>query len=442
MKDLISKITHFFTHDLWNLGTNTAGERPGDAAMLRWLRILYVAGQGFHYDRCTLRASALTFYSLLAIVPVLALAIGIAQGFGLDLVIERELLFQFSNYQEVVAEALTFARNLLAQTRGSVIAGLGIIILIWTVVNILSQIEDSFNYIWMVRQARSWKRKFSDYLSASWICPFLMIISSSTLVVMVTEIESITEKIPYIGTYSRFIKLLFDLIPLVATWALMTFLYVFMPNTKVRLKSAFVAGFACAIIYHLFHIIYVWFQFRISSYGAVYGSFVAFPLFLIWLQISWMIILFGAELTYAHQFRGLIALKKDAQARMAFQDRELYALNIMHRSITLFSEGKPAPTAEELADHSRIPLHATKLVLDDLVETSLLSSSLRKQEEVYQPAKDISNLRIADVSLALSRCGYSFPMAQWCGEKHILQKFNELQSSMTESSANKLIKDI
>ncbi len=170
--------------------------------LIKQLRILLLATRGFGQDQCPLRASALTFYSILSIVPVVAMAFGIAKGFGFQEILENQLMEKFSGQEDVMIRVVDFAHSLLENTKGGMIVGIGIIVLLWTVIKLLAHIEGSFNDIWEVKKSRSYGRKFSDYLSIMLISPLLIIMSSSATVFITTKIALITEKVALIGMFS------------------------------------------------------------------------------------------------------------------------------------------------------------------------------------------------------------------------------------------------
>ncbi len=161
--------------------------------LIRQLRIIVLAGRGFAEDKVQLRASALTFYSLLSIIPVVALAFGLAKGFGLDQELEREITNSFSGQQEVMDWIITNARTALNNTKGLYIAGAGIVILIWSVMQLLDNIESSFNHIWQIRSSRPWMRKLTDYITIMLVAPVLIILTSSATVFVTTRMEGFLE---------------------------------------------------------------------------------------------------------------------------------------------------------------------------------------------------------------------------------------------------------
>jgi len=294
-----SKFIAFFKTDIWRIRLRDLPRRKAFA--IKQLRILFLTLHGFSYDKCPLRASALTFYSLLSIVPVAALAFGIAKGFGFAKRLETLLYEKLPGQEDVLTQVIAFANSLLENTKGGVIAGIGIAVLFWSLIKVLSHIESSFNAIWEIKKHRSIGRKISDYLSIALICPILVIMSSSVTVFITTQIKHITEKVALLGMFSPIIFFFLKLLPYGLIWILFTTIYIFMPNTRVNFSSGIIAGVFAGTLYQIVQWAYINFQVLVAKYNAIYGSFAALPLFLIWLQISWLIVLFGAEISFSYQ---------------------------------------------------------------------------------------------------------------------------------------------
>ncbi|MDF2576863.1 MAG: putative ribonuclease [Chlamydiales bacterium] len=363
----------------------------------------------FFKNNCHLRAAALTFYTLLSIVPVLALAFGIAKGFGLEKHLEHEILENFPNQEQIISQFIEFARSILAQTEGEVIAGTGILVLFWSVIQLLSNIEGSLNVIWNVTTARSWKRKIGDYLSAILIGPFLLLTSSSLTVLVKSRLLLFFQGHTAISPASDFVLWGFQWLPIVLIWLLFTFTYWFLPNTQVSIKAALIAGIVCGSAYQVMQWLYVTFQIGTARYGAIYGSFAALPLFLIWLHISWYILLFGAEM--AHAIQGKIGpyCSKFEISKISSKSYFLCALYITYQSVQRFLKGQNAVSALELAKKMTLPLNIIELLLNDLTAVGILAAVYmsKTDEWNYQPAMNLERLSIAKLKSSLENNGAS-----------------------------------
>src|SRR5512135_1767314 len=231
---MIRKIMRFLTNDLWRIRTR---DLPRHRVMLvHPLRVVMRAWRGFDEDKCQLRASALTFYSLLSMVPVVAMAFGIAKGFGFQDLLQKVIMERLQGQEEVAAQIITFANKFLENVNGGIIAGIGVAVLFWTVVQVLGNIESSFNDIWGIKKSRPIMRQFADYLSMMLICPLLLIVSSSATIFVASQVKTLLTQIPALAGVAPLILVSLKILPFVAMWILFTFIYIFMPNTKVTFK--------------------------------------------------------------------------------------------------------------------------------------------------------------------------------------------------------------
>ncbi|PLX13185.1 MAG: YihY/virulence factor BrkB family protein, partial [Marinilabiliales bacterium] len=296
---MLHKVLEFVKKDIWRISFKNMPIYH--VFLLKTLRILLLAFRGYDEDKVSLRSSALTFYSMLSVVPVAAMVIGISIIAGIEKNLINYLNQQFAGHQEILDYIISFAHSFLENTRGGLIAGIGFVILLWSVMKVFSNIESSFNAIWQVRQARNWFRKFSDYIAMLIVAPILLVSSSSATVFISTMLKQLAAESAFVGMLSPLLFFFIKLIPYVLVWLLLTMIFMVMPNTKVSFKSAFVAGIISGTAFVFIQWVYIHFQVGVSKYNAIYGSFAALPLFLIWLQMSWLIVLFGAEISFAVQ---------------------------------------------------------------------------------------------------------------------------------------------
>lgn len=439
---VIKKINDFFSTEIWRI---RADKLPKSKSFfLRQLRIIVLAWRGFDEDKCKLRASALTFYSLLSIVPIVAMAFGVAKGFGFEKRLEVVLLEKFPGQEEVIGRVILFAQSFLQNTQGGLIAGIGIAVLFWTVIKVLGNIETSFNDIWGIKHGRSIGRKFSDYMSVMLICPILLIMSSSMTVLITSQVALILDKIAILGALAPLIMFSLKFLPYLFLWILFTFFYAFMPNTKVLIRSAFLGGVVAGTIYQLTQWAYITFQIGASKYGAIYGSFAALPLFLVWLQVSWLIVLFGAEISFAEQNVETYEFEPDS-LKVSGAFKRLLALRITHLCVKNFFKAKTPWTAAQIAHRLEIPVRLVRQILFELTESGVLVevrfSDLN--EVAYQPAKDIEHLTIQDVLETLDTHGISDIPVESSEE---LRKLEESLKFFAErnkkSDANLLLKNL
>ena len=369
--------------------------------LVRLGRTIALAVLNFNRRQGSSHASALTFYTLLSLVPLAAMAFGVAKGFGFEQLLEKELLTHFAAQQEVIQQVIEFARNMLDNTKGGLIAGIGVVVLFWSVIKVLGKIEDNFNQIWSV-SSRSIVRKFTDYLSIMIIAPVLLIMSGSVTVFIVSKVSALSSQVGLEEVATPAISLGLGLAPYVLLWLLFCVVYLIMPNTRVHLGSAFLAAILAGSAYQFLQVGYVKFQIYVTTYNAIYGSFAALPLFLIWLQLSWSIVLFGAEIAHAFPQSKVADPKSGLHPRSASQTR-LLALGICHAVVQRFHRDEPAMTEEEIAQRLAISPRETREMVDMLIRARLLS---RVQVEdqgtaLLLPARDSAHISVQNVVAAI-----------------------------------------
>lgn len=442
IRDQISKFFNFIKVDIWRI--RLADLPFGKSFLIKQLRIIILAIRGYDEDKCFFRASSLTFYTLLSIVPVAAMFFGIAKGFGFEKVLEKRIYENFPGQQEVLSQVLNFSNSLLQETRGGLIAGIGLAVLFWSILKVLNHIERSFNDIWEIKVGRSWGRKFGDYLSIMLISPIFIIMSGSLTVFITTQVEQITQRIALLGMFSPAISFLLKFIPYVLIWALFTFLYIIMPNTKVNFKAGLLGGVVAGTIYQIAQWAYISFQVGAARYNAIYGSFAALPLFLMWVQISWWIVLFGAELSFANQNVDTYEYEPDC-LKISPAYKRLLTLQIAHLLIKNFWNGKKPLTYSQISDRLTMPVRLVHSIIFDLVASGLVSETKTKSDKefAYQPARDISTLTIKTILEALDQNGTEdIPVAKTEDYRALSDALKNFSDDMENSPANKLLKDI
>ena len=439
---LISRAITFIRVDIWRI---RLGDLPlGKSFLIRQLRIIILTIRGYNDDRCLLRASSLTFFTLLSIVPIVAVFFGIAKGFGFERRLERELFQRFPGQEDVLNEIINFANSLLQQTQGGLIAGVGLLVLFWAVLKVLGHIERAFNDIWDIKEGRSWIRKFSDYLAIMLIAPIFILMSGSITVFIQAQVTHLTQKVTFLDVLNPFIYSLFECMPYILIWILFTILYIIMPNTKVSLKAGLLGGVVAGTLYQVAQWAYITFQINTAQVNAIYGSLAALPLFLIWLQVSWWIVLFGAELSYASQNVDIYEFEPDS-LKVSPGYRKLLTLQITHLLIKKFANGDSPPTDAKISDQLQIPIRLVRGILFDLVESGLVSEIKTKNNKqlAYQPARDINQMTIQSILEALDHKGTEdIPVANTMEFQALSDAMQEFSKAMAESPANKLLKNI
>ena len=384
---LLARTIRFVTYDIWRITENEVSGLK--EIYINIIKTVILAVRGFQSENLQTKASALTYSTLLSIVPLLAVLLGIAKGFGFQGTVRQELFDYFPGHEMELNKAFEFVESYLAQAQGGVIIGVGLILLFYTVINLISSVEDTFNDIWQIQKSRPWYRKISDYLALFLVLPVLMTASSGLSIFMSTLQNS------FLGQYLFFTPLV-ELFLHIAPY-IFTGLYVSLPNTKVRFVNGLVAGFIAGCAFQLFQFIYISGQIWVSKYNAIYGSFAALPLLLLWLQLSWLICLFGAELSYASQNVKKFSFERDSKS-ISRRYKDFLTLLIASLIVKRFVKGEKPYTADELSDAYRIPIRITTQILYLLTELNIIIEVNYGNDDrvaYYQPAIDVNKITVS-----------------------------------------------
>ncbi|WP_071144996.1 YihY/virulence factor BrkB family protein [Bacteroides ihuae] len=391
MNKKIKKLWKFLTYDIWRITENEVTRTK--FSLYNIIKTIYVCVNQFSKDRIVNKASALTYSTLLAIVPILAILFAIARGFGFANLMENQVRHGFGGVSNTTEVLLQFVDSYLSQTKSGIFIGVGLVLLLWTVVNLTSNIERTFNRIWQVKKPRSMYRKITDYFSMFLLLPILIVVSGGLTIFMSTALKEMDNFL----VLAPILKFLVRLIPFVLTWFMFAGLYVFMPNTKVKFRHALIAGILAGTAYQAFQFLYIGSQLWVSRYNAIYGSFAAIPMFLLWMQISWTICLFGAELTYAGQNVQNFSFDKDTR-NISRRYRDFISILIMSLIAKRFVKNEKPYTADEISEENHIPIRLTNQTLYQLLEINVIHEVVtdHKSEDIaYQPSIDVNQLNVA-----------------------------------------------
>lgn len=389
----IANIWKFLTYDIWRITENEVTKTT--YAIYNIIKTVYICITRFAKERLISKASSLTYSTLLAIVPILAVLFAIARGFGFDNVMEECIRNNFGGSPEAAEAILSFAQSYLSQTDSGVFLGFGLVMLFWTVINLVMNIEITFNRIWEVKRERSVYRQVTDFFSLILLIPILIVISAGLSIFTTTKLREMEN----FSLLAPILQFLIRLIPYIFTWLMFTGLYVFMPNTRVKFKHALIAGVIAGTAFQTFQYVYINSQLWVSKYNAIYGSFAALPLFLLWLHISWIICLFGAELTYAGQNIKNFNFEWDTR-NISLRYRDFIVILIMSLITKKFERNEPPYTAAQLSEENRIPLRLTRKTLYLLQEIGVIhevANDRKSKEAAYQPSMDINQLSVGMV---------------------------------------------
>jgi len=397
----VDRLRVFLDRDLWEI----------DAADMRWWRrfllnqgqILTLVVRGFFADGCMIRASALTFTTLLSLIPLLALIFSVLKGFGVQNELEPLLLDQLAvGGGAAVTKIVQYINN----TDVSNLGKYGLLLLIVTVLTLLSNIEKSFNSVWGVEETRPLWRRFTDYFSVVTIGPLLLVLAismtstlkSQHLVLTLLEHE-------YVG---EVLLSLFNVLPFMVMWLVFAGLYLFMPNVKVSPRAALIGGIFGGTLWQISQWGYLNFQVGVARYNAIYGTMAALPILMVWIYLSWMIVLLGLEMTYATQ--NLRTIRQDLRGeRVNYASLEFIALTVLLFIGRRFYLGKPALGQEELSDQLDAPSRLLRTILSELTRLGFVVSTERGNDNVgYQPARSLETIKLCDVVHGLAEDGAAY----------------------------------
>ena len=355
-------------------------------------RILYLSVRFFTAKRVMAEASALTYSTLLAIVPILAVVFAIARGFGYNKFIEIWFREALSSQPQAAEAIIGFVNGYLVHTKSGVFLGVGLIFMLYTVLMLMNNVEETFNQIWQVNNSRPIFRSFTNYLAMFLLFPLLLIVLTGVSVFM----ETIANSIPNLLLLGSAMRMLLDLSSYILISLMFFALYVYMPNTKVRPSCAIIPSILAGVSMQLLQLVYIHSQIWVTGYNAIYGSFAALPLFMLWVQISWTICLFGAELTYTSQ--NLDYYDYDAHTDdVSHRYQLMISALIMSRICRRYADGKKAPSADELRQETGVPIRIVNDLLFKLAEARLIievSSDEKGAVSTFVPAESLSNLSV------------------------------------------------
>lgn len=442
----VQRLRDFLLRDLWHL--ELASPSRAKAALLQTVRVFVLAGRNFVHDRCPMRSTSLAFVTLLSLVPLLAFAFSVLKGFDVGEKVKPWLIRQVVGSQEEpeaepaaaaperapTAEPApdaapaqedpgVAAESSAAQGQKQLVEGIltaidrtdvralgtiGLLFLLWTTIKLLSTIEVSFNHIWNVTRSRTFLRKTTDYVSVLVIAPILLVVAMSLTTAF--QSNALVARMRESAVVGPVAALLLSWLRYVGTWIAFTFLYLFMPNTRVRWPAGILGGIVGGTIWQVAFWAYTHFQIGVAKYGAIYTTFAAIPIFMVWLYFSWTIVLFGAEVAHAFESVGRYWEERRA-AGASFAVLEALGLRAMIAMSAAFYDDGRGLTVEELAERCKAPGRLVSQVLQMLAKWRIAVEIVRDDGvSAYHPGRALEKITPADVLSALRHAGQPMPM--------------------------------
>lgn len=359
---------------------------------LEVLKKILLAIRFFTTKRVMNDATALTYSTLLAIVPILAVVFAVARGFGYNKYIEIWFRDALRSQPQAADVIVGFVNSYLIHTKSGVFLGVGLLFMLYTVLMLVTNIERTFNDIWHVKKERSIFRTFTDYSAMLFLVPIVLVVTSGISIFLAT----LTGELPDLFLLTPTIGFLLDISPYVLMSSLFIALYVFMPNTHVRIRTCIVPGIMAGVAMQWLQLVYIHSQMWVSSYNAIYGSFAALPLFMLWVQISWTICLFGAELCYTSQNLDYYDFNTTTSAISHRFQIVIYTM-LMGHICRRFEDGRAPYTINELRDKTGIPIRVVNDLMYKLVDAGLLaeiSSDEKGEQSRFIPAMSTEQLSL------------------------------------------------
>ena len=428
-------LTHFCNEKLWLMRSR---DLPFHRRfLLTTARVVVLTSRRFVQNNCTLKASALTFYTLFSIVPILALIFGIAKGLGLAQILDEKIRTAAADYPAVAEKIIHFSDSMLQSAKGGVVAGVGVLLLIWSAVKLLGSIETNMNEIWGVRHGRSLIRKITDYVAILIICPVLLLAAGSSVVFAAAQVDKVINTLPGAAHFGTVVRMGHSALPLLITWLVFTFIYTAIPNTKVKILPALTAGLITACAYTLLQSFYVFAQFTTSKFNAIYGSFAALPLFLTWLNLSWILIMAGSQLTFSIQNVSEYEMQP-VDSELSQLQRHVYAIEIAAVLIRKFRQCGGTMSDEEISVRLELPIRMVRALLYDLVRCGIITPAApmenQRSARHYLIAMPPEKITVKQLLLSLDELDSSKYMNDRA--RLYLEKYRKIQDSLDQTPAN------
>ena len=371
----------------WSAGKLRVAHHP----VLLWLTRTW---HGFLRDHCLLRGSALTYATLLAVVPLLAVVLALLKGAGFENHLRPFLLDGFPVLEPLAVDHLL---AYIGRANAQAVGGVGLAALLAASVAMLATIEASLNHVFGASRSRSWVRGIGEYLSMIMVGALIIVLS----ILLQTVLGSPTLIQHMFGDQiaSRTTRFGLTFLPWVSVWSGVTFLYRWMPNTHVPMRTAIFGGFIGGTLFQLVQLGYIELQLGFARYHAIYGALAQLPILLVWIYLSWLVILLGAEAVVARRSIGVSEDPRWARTPGAAPTPETLALYVLREVGDAFEAGRPTPRADQIAARLRLSVHAVHTAVRPLQRAGILVNP--EGERGYLPASGLSALTLEQVLSAL-----------------------------------------
>lgn len=431
--DSISKAYRYCTAGIWE------DSRP--KMSVRILKTINLSVQSFLNRDLQIKSMSITYQTILALVPALALLLAISRGFGFQDMVVKELFNYFPSQSKALATGLSFVDTYLKEASSGVFVGVGIIVLLWTLISLLSNIEDAFNNIWDLKSGRTLIEKIKDYIAIFLLIPILMIMSSGISIFMSA---TITDKL-HLAFLTPMVNGMLEALPFLLSWAAFALCFWLIPNTKVKFQYAAISAAFCAIAFEIMQLLFLNGQIYVSKYNAIYGSFAFLPLLLIWLQLSWLLLLTGCGITYSLQ--NIFSYNFFGDMTTVAEDYRLKVLIVVTAVIyRRFHNSMPAPTRDDLSLVYGLPIRMVSSICDLLLRSKLIQKSGvadSHDNSGFVPTTDTDKISIKDVVRTVAETGRKDFIPEFnTTYAEALRQLDEISGKMYDAAGDTLIRDL
>ena len=396
MNPRIQRLREFIQYDLWRQ-SHIGVHAPKKRLLYRLLQTIILVGRGFKDQVLVVRANSLSFALLFAFIPMMALIYAIARGFGFEEVLKEIISGSFLAEANIAPVLLEWIERYLETAREGLFLGIGLIVLIWAVYAFFNMLENSFNSIWNVKKTRSFGRRLTNYVMTLLLVPILVVVTSGISIFLnSTEVLA-----PVLQAIEPIRKFMLRFIPFVATSAVFIWIFMAIPNTKVKFSSAIIPGVVMGLLYQVVQALSMFLVVLFARMSIVYGAFSAIPLVLIWLNITCWLLLVGAELAFAIQNNDLFAYERDIE-NMSRRYKDYVMLYLLSVIVRRFEQGTSPQTAKQMAEDNQLPIRLVQQLLSRLEEISIVRRVYveKEEEEAFVPAMDT---RMITVEMVIGR---------------------------------------
>lgn len=395
IKRNVTKVLRFLTYDIWRV--NKEEESKKRINFYNIVKAFILVFRNLNGAQVSTRASALTYSTLLSIVPLLAVFFAIASGFGFQETVMNELISFFPGQEGALIKAKEYIETSLEYAKGGVFLGVGLVLLFYTVINLMTNIESNFNISWGVKRGRTYYRMFTDYLALIIVGPVFLVLNAGITIFLNSVNHELVEVV---------VSPLMKIVPFAITILLFIFLLLYIPNTKVKFSSALLGGIFTGVCFQIFQSLYISGQFWISKYNAIYGTFAALPLLLLWLHLTWFMILLGVELSFAFQNVNKFSFEHETE-NISRRYKDFVIIMIASLIVKRFEKGEAPYTSDELSENYMIPTKLTQDILFFLENVGIIVEVTTEDDWVsgYVPAIDINKITVSYLFAKINKYG-------------------------------------